>query len=87
MALWWLAARLMLPEELKGKRIAIPGTMTTAYLALKLFQPDFEHVVISFDKILEAVTEHGRWRPHHPRRAAHLRSRRPPQRSGPGPLV
>ncbi len=29
-------------EELKGKRIAIPGTLTTAYLALRLLQPDFE---------------------------------------------
>lgn len=45
----------MLPEDLKGKRIAIPGTMTTAYLTLKLFQPDFKHVVIPFDKILDAV--------------------------------
>ena len=47
-----------MPEELKGKRIAIPGTMTTAFLALKLFQPDFEHIVIPFDRILDAVKEH-----------------------------
>ncbi len=46
------------PEELKGKKIAIPGTMTTAFLALKLFQPDFQHVVIPFDKILDAVRDH-----------------------------
>ena len=52
-----VSTRHMAPEELKGKRIAIPGTMTTAYLTLKLFQPDFEHVVIPFDKILEAVKE------------------------------
>ncbi|MEO7144566.1 MAG: MqnA/MqnD/SBP family protein [Bryobacteraceae bacterium] len=45
-------------EELKGKRIAIPGTMTTAYLALKLCQPDFEAVVVPFDQIPEAVREH-----------------------------
>ena len=45
------------PEELKGKRIAVPGTMTTAYLALKLFQPDFEPVVMPFDAILHAVSE------------------------------
>lgn len=43
------------PEDLKGKRIAIPGTMTTAYLTLKLFQPDFQPVVMPFDKILDAV--------------------------------
>ncbi|MBV8844956.1 MAG: ABC transporter substrate-binding protein [Bryobacterales bacterium] len=43
------------PEELKGKRIAIPGKLTTAYLTLRLMQPDFEPVVIPFDKILDAV--------------------------------
>ncbi len=53
-----VSSRRMPPEDLKGKRIAIPGTMTTAFLALKLFQPDFEHVVIPFDKILEAVKDH-----------------------------
>jgi len=52
-----VATRPMEPEELKGKRIAIPGTMTTAYLACKLFQPDFEPVVIRFDKITDAVRE------------------------------
>ncbi len=45
-------------DDLKGKRIAIPGIMTTAFLTLKLFQPDFEHVVYPFDKILEAVKDH-----------------------------
>ncbi len=43
------------PQELRGKRIAIPGTLTTAYLALKLFQPDFEAVVTPFDRITDAV--------------------------------
>ena len=52
-----VASRPMEPEELKGKRIAIPGTMTTAYLACKLFQPDFEAVVTPFDKITDAVKE------------------------------
>lgn len=45
------------PEEIKGKRIAVPGKMTTAFLALRLFEPDFEPVVIPFDKILDAVGE------------------------------
>ena len=53
-----VSSRRFSPEELKGKRIAVPGTMTTAFLALKLFQPDFEHVVIAFDKILDAVKNH-----------------------------
>jgi 1,4-dihydroxy-6-naphthoate synthase len=52
-----IAARPMDPEDLKGKRIAIPGTMTSAYLAAKLFQPDFEPVVTPFDKIPDAVRE------------------------------
>ncbi len=42
-------------SDLRGKKIAIPGTMTTAYLTLKLFQPDFESVVIPFDQIMNAV--------------------------------
>jgi 1,4-dihydroxy-6-naphthoate synthase len=42
-------------EGLKGKRIAVPGKMTTAFLALKLYEPDFEPVVTPFDQILEAV--------------------------------
>jgi 1,4-dihydroxy-6-naphthoate synthase len=45
----------MRPEDLRGKRIAVPGLMTSAYLALRLFQPDLEHVVIPFDRIMEVV--------------------------------
>jgi 1,4-dihydroxy-6-naphthoate synthase len=40
-----------------GKRIAVPGLLTTAYLALKLAVPDFEPVVVPFDQIEEAVLE------------------------------
>src|ERR1700716_64280 len=52
-----IATRPMEPEELKGKRIAVPGMLTTAYLTCKLFQPDFEAVVTPFDKITEAVKD------------------------------
>lgn len=52
-----IATRPMEPEELKGKRIAVPGTLTTAYLAAKLYQPDFEAVATPFDKITDAVRE------------------------------
>jgi len=52
-----IANRPMEPEEVKGKRIAVPGKLTTAYLACKLFQPDFEAVVTPFDKITDAVRE------------------------------
>jgi 1,4-dihydroxy-6-naphthoate synthase len=48
----------MTPEDLKGKRIAIPGTMTTAFLTLKLFEPDFVPVVVPFDQIIQAVKDH-----------------------------
>jgi 1,4-dihydroxy-6-naphthoate synthase len=42
-------------EDLKGKRIGIPGKMTTAYLALMLAAPDFEPVEIAFDRIIDEV--------------------------------
>ncbi len=40
---------------LRGRRVAVPGLLTTAYLALKLYQPDIEAVVMPFDRIEEAV--------------------------------
>jgi 1,4-dihydroxy-6-naphthoate synthase len=53
-----VASRPLKPGELAGKRIAVPGLLTTAYLTLKLFEPNFEPVVIPFDKILgEAQAE------------------------------
>jgi 1,4-dihydroxy-6-naphthoate synthase len=52
-----IANRPMEVEEVKGKRIAIPGTLTTAYLACKLFQMDFEPVITPFDKITDALRE------------------------------
>jgi 1,4-dihydroxy-6-naphthoate synthase len=39
----------------KGRRIAVPGKLTTAFLALRLFQPDFIPVLMAFDQIDEAV--------------------------------
>jgi 1,4-dihydroxy-6-naphthoate synthase len=43
--------------DLAGKRIAIPGLKTTAYVTLRLFQPNFEAVPMAFDKILDAVRD------------------------------
>ena len=40
---------------LSGRKIAIPGRMTSAYLALQLYLGDFDHVVMPFDEILDAV--------------------------------
>ena len=50
-----VASKSMKPEDLAGKRIGVPGLKTSAYLTMKLFQPDFEPVVMAFDKILDAV--------------------------------
>lgn len=50
-----VAEKPVAPGDLKGKRIAIPGKLTTAYLTLRLMQPDFEPVIIPFDRILDAV--------------------------------
>jgi 1,4-dihydroxy-6-naphthoate synthase len=52
-----VSAQPLEPSEIKGKKIAIPGTMTTAYLALKLFEQDFEPVIMPFDSIIQAVNE------------------------------
>jgi 5,8-dihydroxy-2-naphthoate synthase len=43
--------------DIRGKRIAIPGMLTSAYLALRLFEPDFEPVVTPFDQIEDAVVD------------------------------
>lgn len=42
-------------EEIKKVRIAVPGTLTTAYLTLKLFAPEIEIVTVPFDQIIPAV--------------------------------
>jgi len=43
------------PDDARQKTIAIPGTMTTAYLALRLCLGDVDTVVVPFDKIMDAV--------------------------------
>jgi len=50
-----VACKSMKREDLAGKRLGVPGLKTTAYLTLKLFEPNFEPVVMAFDKILDAV--------------------------------
>ncbi len=45
-------------EELRTRRIAVPGKMTSAYLALQLFLgAEFEHIVVPFDEIFTAVKQ------------------------------
>jgi len=50
-----VASHTLKREDLAGRRVAVPGLRTTAYLVLKLFEPRFEPVPMAFDKILDAV--------------------------------
>jgi 1,4-dihydroxy-6-naphthoate synthase len=50
-----VARRPMRRDEIRGQRIAIPGPLTSAYLALRLFEPDFTPVPTPFDQIEAAV--------------------------------
>jgi 1,4-dihydroxy-6-naphthoate synthase len=43
------------PDALRGRTVAIPGELTSAYLALKLFLPDVETVTVRFDEIIDCV--------------------------------
>lgn len=54
-----VARDAMARANVRGKRIAVPGLMTSAYLALRLYEPDFEPVVTPFDQIEELVTSGG----------------------------
>jgi 1,4-dihydroxy-6-naphthoate synthase len=45
------------PSSLNGVRVAIPGTLTTAFLALRLFHPDVQYSVVPFDQIQDQVRE------------------------------
>jgi 1,4-dihydroxy-6-naphthoate synthase len=45
------------PRGVKGSRVAIPGTLTTAYLTLRIYEPAFEYVVVPFDEIQQAVLD------------------------------
>jgi 1,4-dihydroxy-6-naphthoate synthase len=44
-------------EELPKLKVAIPGILTSAFLALRIFSSEFEYEVVQFDKIIEAVKE------------------------------
>ena len=50
-----VAPRKLSLDAVKKTRIAVPGTLTTAYLTLKLFAPEVETAVVPFDKIIPAV--------------------------------
>jgi 1,4-dihydroxy-6-naphthoate synthase len=50
-----VASRSLTQRELKHIKVAVPGTLTTAYLTLKLFAPDIETEVVPFDQIIPQV--------------------------------
>jgi len=50
-----LVAREATGKNLKGKTVAVPGEWTTAFLALKLYEPEVAHVVVPFDEIMGYV--------------------------------
>jgi 1,4-dihydroxy-6-naphthoate synthase len=52
-----VAPRAFSDDEIKRKTIAVPGKLTTAYLALKLFAPEIETEVVPFDQIIPSVLE------------------------------
>jgi 1,4-dihydroxy-6-naphthoate synthase len=52
-----VASRAYSVSDIKHKRIAVPGTLTTAYLVLKLFAPGIETDVVHFDQIISQVLE------------------------------
>jgi 5,8-dihydroxy-2-naphthoate synthase len=52
-----VSSRPFTQTEIKRKKIAVPGTLTTAYLALKLFAPGIEVEVVPFDQIIPQILE------------------------------
>ena len=43
------------PEEIPNMKIAVPGELTSAFLALRIYNQDFEYVVVPFDEIIDTV--------------------------------
>ena len=50
-----ISTKPMQPKALAGKVVAVPGTLTTAFLALRLLEPNVNYEVVPFDRILEDV--------------------------------
>ncbi len=54
-----LVAKEAMGKDLRGKTVAVPGERTTAFLVLKLYEPQVEHVVVPFDEIMDHVARGG----------------------------
>jgi len=52
-----VSRRALAPADLAGATIAVPGELTSAFLAMRLFQPDFTPRVVPFDRIPQAVLD------------------------------
>lgn len=52
-----VSRRPLAATDLASKTIAVPGTLTTAYLVLRLFSPDFQYKVVPFDRILDSMAK------------------------------
>ena len=52
-----VSTRPLPSDSLKGVKVGVPGLLTTAFLALKMYDPDFDYEVIPFDEIQQAVLE------------------------------
>jgi len=50
-----VSARPAKAEDISNLKIAVPGTLTSAFLALRIFNPSFQYEVVPFDKIIDAV--------------------------------
>ncbi len=50
-----VSSKKLKPEHLSEVKLAVPGTLTTAYLALKVFNPAIETEVVPFDQIIPAI--------------------------------
>ena len=50
-----VSSRPLTPGALGSIKIAVPGTLTTAYLALKIFNPEIQTVTVPFDQIIPAI--------------------------------
>jgi len=52
-----VSRELATPDDIPNLKIAIPGKLTSAFLALRLFNADFQYEVVPFDEIIDAVLE------------------------------
>ena len=52
-----VSREVLTPEDIPSLKIAVPGKLTSAFLALRIFNPDFAFEVVPFDKIIDAVKD------------------------------